>query len=61
MVEKGVAVTPVEASSLYCGIIIHVSADRFKHDWQRGILTILHTAEAEGLASVALPALGTGL
>lgn len=61
MADTGVAVTSVENSQLSCGRVIHVSADRFKHDWHQGILTVLRTADAEGIQSVALPALGTGL
>ena len=61
MADTGVAVTSMESSQLSCGSVIHVSADRFKRDWHRGILTVLRTADAEGIQSVALPALGTGL
>lgn len=60
MTEVGVAVTKVEAAELSCGSVIHVSADRFKRDWRQGILTVLRTADSEGLQSIALPALGTG-
>ena len=61
MIETGVAVTKVEASELACGSVIHVSADRFKRDWQQGILTVLRTADAQDIQSIAMPAFGTGI
>ncbi|KAK7479331.1 hypothetical protein BaRGS_00029409 [Batillaria attramentaria] len=61
MEETGVAATPVDSTSLNCSTIIHVSADRFKKDWQEGTLQALRMADRLKLRSVALPALGTSM
>ena len=60
MAERGVAVTRV-GGGLACGHVIHVSADRFRRDWSGAVTAVLQAADAEGMRSIALPALGTGL
>ncbi|XP_076464945.1 protein mono-ADP-ribosyltransferase PARP14-like isoform X2 [Babylonia areolata] len=60
MMERGVAITKVESSKLSCGNVVHVSADRFKRDWQKGVLEVLKAADEERITSISMPALGSG-
>ena len=55
---KGLAVT--DAGSLSCKHILHLVAPSSKKDWCKLIKAGLQEAEDMGLASLAMPALGTG-
>lgn len=50
-----------KAYKLKSKIILHISADRFHDNWEAGIVSLFKKADVNGVRTIAMPALGTGL
>lgn len=59
MQDEGIIMT--KAYRLNSSIILHVNADRFSRNWEEGIELCFKVAEQNGVRSIAMPALGTGI
>ncbi|XP_076464939.1 protein mono-ADP-ribosyltransferase PARP14-like [Babylonia areolata] len=59
ILQEGIVTT--KAYGLKSKVILHVNADEFSRNWEEGIELCLTVAEQQGLRSVAMPALGTGI